>query len=131
MANLNKASKNIVKEEKELDLERFIVIGDRVLVKPKSLDQQTKSGLFLPPGVQEKEKVQSGFVLKTGPGYAVAPPNEEESWKSTHQKPVYIPLQADYGDLAIYLSSHSYEIEYENEKYVIVPQSAILMLIRD
>jgi co-chaperonin GroES (HSP10) len=122
---------NSESENETPNLDQFIVVGDRVLVKPKSLDQTTKSGLFLPPGVQEKEKIQSGYVLKTGPGYAVAPPNEEDSWKNTQQKPVYIPLQAEYGDLAIYLSSHSFEIEYENQKYVIVPQSAILMLIRD
>ncbi len=120
-----------VQSEAEVDISKFVVIGDRVLVKPRSFDQQTKSGLYLPPGVQEKEKIQTGFVLKTGPGYAVAPPNEEESWKSVQQSPKYIPLQAEYGDLAIYLSSHSYEIEYEGQKFVIVPQSAILMLIRD
>lgn len=113
-------------------MDKFIVVGDRVLLKPKSLDNQTKSGLFLPPGVQEKEKIQSGYIVKVGPGYAVAPPSDaDEPWKPTAEHPQYIPLQAQTGDLAIYIQNQSYEIEYKDEKFVIVPQSAILLLIRD
>ncbi|HKJ32707.1 MAG TPA: co-chaperone GroES family protein [Balneolales bacterium] len=113
-------------------VDKFIIIGDRVLLKPKSMDNQTKSGLYLPPGVQEKENIQSGYVVKTGPGYAAAPPSDvEEPWKETDDLPKYIPLQAKTGDLAIYIQSQSHEIEYENEKYIIVPHSAILLLIRD
>ncbi|KER09536.1 MAG: chaperonin [[Candidatus Thermochlorobacteriaceae] bacterium GBChlB] len=110
---------------------KFIIVGDRVLVKPRT-SEQTKSGLFLPPGVQEKEKIQSGYVLKTGPGYAVAPPQDaDEIWKQSAKSPQYIPLQATEGDLAIYLHNYAYEIEYEQEKYMIVPHSAILLLIRE
>lgn len=113
-------------------LDKFIVVGDRVLLKPKTKNNQTKSGLYLPPGVQEKEKIQSGYVVKIGPGYAVAPPSDaDEPWKPTSEHPQYIPLQAQVGDLAIYLQNHSHEIEYEEEKYIIVPQSSILLLIRD
>jgi co-chaperonin GroES (HSP10) len=113
------------------DLDRFIIVGDRVLLRPKELDNQTKSGLYLPPNVKEKETVQSGYVLKTGPGYAVSPPNTDEPWKESNQEPEYIPLQAKYGDLAVYLQSRGQELEFEGEKYVIVPHSSILMLIRD
>ena len=34
------------------------VIGDRVLIKPLSESERTDSGLILPPGVREKEKIQ-------------------------------------------------------------------------
>jgi co-chaperonin GroES (HSP10) len=113
-------------------VDKFIIIGDRVLLKPKSMDNKTKSGLYLPPGIQEKESIQSGYVVKTGPGYAAAPPSDiDEPWKEATDSPKYIPLQAKPGDLAIYLQSQSHEIEYENEKYIIVPHSAILLLIRD
>jgi co-chaperonin GroES (HSP10) len=112
--------------------EKFIVIGDRIVLRPKSTSEKTKTGLYLPPGVQEKEKIQSGFIVKTGPGYAVAPPQEpDEVWKEMNKSPQYIPLQAKEGDLAIYLQSSSHEIEYEDIKYVIVPQSAILLIIRE
>ena len=39
-------------------LKKLIVIGDRLLIKPARPDERTASGLYLPPGVQEKEKVQ-------------------------------------------------------------------------
>ena len=48
-------------------LKKLIVIGDRILIKPSKPDERTESGLYLPPGVQEKEKVQQGYVIKTGP----------------------------------------------------------------
>ncbi|GAJ20670.1 unnamed protein product, partial [marine sediment metagenome] len=66
----------------EKDLRKFIVVGDRVLIKPKSPQQKTKSGLYLPPGVQEKEKIQLGYVLKVGPGYPIpAITDIDEPWK--------------------------------------------------
>jgi chaperonin GroES len=112
-------------------LKKLIVIGDRLLIKPLRGDERTASGLYLPPGVQEREKVQQGYVIKTGPGYAIPMPVEEESWKADEEKVKYIPLQAKEGDLAVFLVSGATEVMYENEKYFIVPQSAILMLERE
>jgi chaperonin GroES len=112
-------------------LKKLIVIGDRLLIKPARPDDRTASGLYLPPGVQEREKVQQGYVIKTGPGYAIPMQVEEESWKPDEEKVKYIPLQAKEGDLAIFLLSAATEVIYENERYFIVPQSAILMLERD
>lgn len=113
------------------NIDKLIVVGDRVLIKPKSANDKTQSGLFLPPGVQEKEKVQSGYILKVGPGYPIPHPVEaEESWKK-EEKIKYVPLQAREGDLAIYLQSGAYQINYEGEKYFIVPQASILLLVRD
>lgn len=112
-------------------LKKLIVIGDRLLIKPTKSDERTASGLYLPPGVQEREKVQQGYVIKTGPGYAIPMPVEEESWKPEEEKIKYVPLQAREGDLAIFLLSGATEVMYENEKYFIVPQSAILMLERE
>ncbi|HEX2936320.1 MAG TPA: co-chaperone GroES family protein [Bacteroidales bacterium] len=114
------------------DISKFIMVGDRVLIKPKSPLDRTKGGLLLPPGVQEKEKIQSGYVVKVGPGYPIpAIAEEDEVWKNKNENVRYVPLQPNEGDLAIYLQSTSWEIEFNNEKYVIVPHSAILMLIRD
>ena len=110
---------------------KLIVIGDRLLIKPLQSDQKTASGLYLPPGVQEKEKVQQGYVIKHGPGYAIPMPVENESWKAEEEQVKYIPLQAREGDLAVFLLSGATEVIYENEKYFIVPQSAILMLERE
>ncbi|NPA37335.1 MAG: co-chaperone GroES [Chlorobi bacterium] len=114
------------------DLDKFILIGDRVLIKPKTPESKTKSGLLLPPTVQQKEKIHSGYIIKTGPGYPIpAIVDVEEPWHSKDEQVKYVPLQPKTGDLAIYLQNSGYEIEYKNEKYIIISQSAILMLIRD
>jgi co-chaperonin GroES (HSP10) len=112
-------------------LKKLIVIGDRVLIRLSKPNEQTPSGLYLPPGVQEKEKVQQGYIIKTGPGYAIPLPVEDEPWKTEEEQVKYIPLQAREGDLAIFLLSGATEVMYAGEKYFIVPQSAILMLERD
>jgi co-chaperonin GroES (HSP10) len=110
---------------------KLIVIGDRVLIRLAKPNERTESGLYLPPGVQEREKVQQGYIIKTGPGYAIPSPMEEEPWKNKEDQVKYIPLQAKEGDLAIFLLSAATEVLYENEKFYIVPQSAILMLERE
>jgi chaperonin GroES len=116
----------------EQKLEKFILVGDRVLIKPKTPHDKTNSGLYLPPGVQEKESIQSGYVLKVGPGYPIPAINEaDEPWKDKSSEVRYVPLQPREGDLAIFLQKSGWEIEFNNEKYVIVPHNAILMLIRD
>ena len=113
-------------------LRKLIVVGDRILIKPTTPSERTASGLYLPPGVQEKEKVQWGYVMKTGPGYALPmPADEDDAWKPQEEKVKYIPLQAREGDLAIFHMGAATEIQYQEEKYFIVPQSAILMLERD
>ena len=110
---------------------KLVVIGDRVLIRPSKPNEKTESGLYLPPGVQEKEKVQQGVIIKTGPGFIIPMPVEDESWKSEDEKVKYVPLQAKEGDLAIFLLSGATEVVYGGSKYYIVPQSAILMLERE
>ncbi len=121
---------SLIIEEK--DLEKFIMVGDRLLVKPKNPSGKTKSGLFLPPTVQENEKVQSGYIVKVGPGYPIpAISEEDEQWKEKSNDVKYVPLQTQVGDLAVYLSRSGHEIEFNNEKYIILPHSSVLMIIRD
>lgn len=112
-------------------LKRLIVVGDRVLIKPKDPTDRTNSGLYLPPTVQEKEQVQSGYVIKVGPGYPIPSPSEDEPWKETEEKIKYMPLQAQEGDVALYLQRSAIELQYEGEQYVIVQQASILMLERE
>jgi chaperonin GroES len=114
------------------DFQKFIVVGDRVLIKPKSPQKRTKTGLYLPPNVSENEKVISGYVVKVGPGYPIpAISVDDEPWKEKRDEVKYVPLQAKEGDLAIFLQNNAYELEFKTEKYYIVTHSAILMLIRD
>ncbi len=125
------SNKVIMRITSDNRFKKLIVIGDRILIKPEKLDERTASGLYLPPGVQEKEKVQQGYVIKTGPGYAIPMPVDDEPWKSEDEQVKYVPLQAREGDLAIFLLSGATEVMYEGERYFIVPQSAILMLERE
>jgi len=121
---------SLIIEEK--DLEKFIMIGDRVLIRPKNQQGITASGLYLPPTVQENEKTHSGYVVKVGPGYPIpAMTDTDEPWKEKKDEVKYVPLQAKSGDLAVYLSNNGWEIEFNKEKYIILPHSSILMVIRD
>jgi chaperonin GroES len=113
-------------------LKKLIVVGDRVLIKPSKQSDQTESGLYLPPTVQEKEKIQKGYVIKVGPGYPLpVPADEDDMWKGKEEQIKYLPLQAQEGDLAIFLQKGAIEVMYESEKYYIVPQVSILMLERE
>jgi len=113
-------------------LKKLIVVGDRVLIRLKKPNEKTGSGLYLPPGVQEKEKVQQGYIIKAGPGYPIPMPVEDhEPWMENEEKVKYVPLQAKEGDLAIFLLSGAHEVMYEGEKYFIVSQGSILMLERE
>ena len=110
----------------------LIIVGDRVLIDPDEGTDKTTSGLYLPATVKEKEKVVGGYVVKTGPGYAIHEAGvSDEPWTSGKKKEVkYIPLQANEGDYAIFLKDSAVEIEFEGKKYLIVPNSGILALVR-
>ena len=45
-------------------LKKLIVIGDRILIKPLQPEQRTASGLYLPPGVQERKKFSKDMLSK-------------------------------------------------------------------
>jgi len=111
----------------------LIIVGDRVLIELDEKMDKTTSGLYLPPTVKEKEKVAGGHIVKVGPGYPVDDPNViiEEAWSTKKRLDMrYIPLQAVEGDYAIFLKEASVEVEFEGKKYLIVPHSAILALVR-
>lgn len=112
---------------------QVVVIGDRILLQLDVEGDRMKSGLYLPPSVREKEKVAMGRVVKVGPGYPIPNPNytDDEPWSQPKDPMRYIPLQAREGDYALFLREQGIEVEFEERKYLIVPQSAVLMLVRD
>jgi chaperonin GroES len=119
----------------EMDSKKqLIVVGDRVLVNPDETREKTNFGLYLPQGIEEKQKVQSGFVIKTGPGYPLPDPMDigDEPWdKSSRKEKKYLPLQVEEGDFILFLRKSAIEIEFEKKRYLIVPQSAILIIVRE
>jgi len=113
---------------------QILVVGDRVLIKPDKGEKKSKAGLYLPPSVIEKQEILSGVIVEVGPGIPMGNPedNIDEPWSSNDNSSVkYIPTQADIGDIALFLNKASIEIKIENDDFLIVPQSAILILIRD
>ncbi len=114
--------------EKEL-----IPVGDKILIEPDEGENLTDYGLYLPQTVKDKEKVQSGKVIKAGPGYPIFDPTilDEEPWRVSRSKGKYFPLQAKEGDYCIFLKDSAVEVEFEKKKYLVVPQSAILLIVRE
>jgi len=112
---------------------KIIIVGDRVLVRADEEKARTSLGLYLPQGVESKEKVQGGYVEKVGPGYPLPSPGDisDDPWSNEHKEQKYLPLQAEEGDYALFVRKAALEIEIDKEEYLIVPQAAILLLIRD
>ena len=113
---------------------QILIVGDRVLIRPDKGEKKSKAGLYLPPSVIEKQEILSGVVVEVGPGIPMGNPEDQlnEPWSASDSSLVkYIPTQAELGDVALFLNKASIEVKIENEDYLIVPQSAILILIRD
>lgn len=115
------------------ELDKLKVIGDRVLIFPDTGHDRTSSGLYLPPTVTEKETVQGGYIVAVGPGTPMADPEgEQDLWQQSDTSKVkYLPLEVEVGDYALYLKKFAIDIKYEDEKYIIVPMSGILVVERD
>ena len=112
---------------------QVLVVGDRVLIRPDTGESKSPAGLYLPPSVIEKQEVRGGMVVEVGPGIPLGSPDSsfDEPWKDKGSDVKYIPTQAEIGDYALFLGKASIEIKIEDKDYLIVSQSAILILIRD
>lgn len=116
------------KNKKEL-----IVVGDRVLIRAEEGEERSRVGLYLPPSAVDNQTVQGGTVVATGPGTPVSAPTEldSEPWKIGSSEARYLPVQAQVGDYAIFFRRAAFEITFEGEKYLVVPQAAVLTLVRE
>ncbi len=116
------------KENKEL-----IVVGDRVLVRIEEGEERTNVGLYLPPTALDSQAVQGGTIVATGPGLPMPAPdaNADEPWRTPARETRFIPMQARTGDYALFFRKAAVEITFEGERYLVVPQAAILALVRD
>jgi co-chaperonin GroES (HSP10) len=111
---------------------QLIIVGDRLLVKPNEGEERTETGLVLPASAVQDQQVRQGRVIKVGPGIPVPDPGDiDEPWKKQEDEARYVPLQAREGDTALFLKKASVEIKFEGERYLIVPNGAVLMLIRE
>lgn len=111
---------------------QLVVVGDRVLIEPEEGEERSNVGLYLPATAVENQAVQTGRVVATGPGTPISAPTEldEEPWRITGGEAKFLPVQAEVGDYAIFFRRAAVEITFEETKYLVVPQAAILVLIR-
>ncbi len=111
---------------------KLVVVGDRVLIQPEEGENRTNVGLYLPPTAIDRQAVQGGRVVATGPGTPLSPPTEldEEPWKTPDAGMRYVPVQARVGDYALFFRKAAVEITFEGTRYLVVPQAAILVLVR-
>jgi chaperonin GroES len=112
----------------------LLVVGDRVLIRLEDGEERTKVGLYLPATAVDGQQVQGGTIVATGPGYQLPAVEEhlDEPWKISGTKETrYVPMQARVGDYALFFRKAAVEITFENERYLVVPQAAILTLARD
>jgi chaperonin GroES len=108
------------------------VVGDRVLISPEDGENRTRVGLYLPPSAVEAQQVQSGTIVATGPGDPVVDlaAYENEPWRADERALRHRPMQARVGDVAIFFRKAAIEVTWENRTYLVVPQQAILVLLR-
>ena len=118
----------MLRRDKEL-----IVVGDRVLVKVEDGEERTNVGLYLPPTAVDNQAVQGGTIVATGPGLPMPSPDafSDEPWRAPTRETRFIPMQAKTGDYALFFRKAAVEITFDNERFLVVPQAAILALVRE
>ena len=80
--------------------------------------------------------VQGGEIVATGPGLPMPDlaDQPDEPWRiggGTRRETRYVPMQARAGDYALFFRKAAVEITFEHERYLVVPQTAILALVRE
>ena len=108
---------------------KLIVMGDRVLIAPKEGEERTTIGLYLPATAVERQAVQTGEIVATGPGTPMAEPAalDEEPWRIANAETKFMPMQAKVGDCAIFFRKAAFENTFEVDLYRCVPLAACLV----
>jgi co-chaperonin GroES (HSP10) len=117
------------KGDKEL-----LVVGDRVLIRLEEGEERSKVGLYLPATAVDSQQVQAGTIVATGPGQPLPSVEDhlDEPWRIAGSRETrYVPMQARVGDYALFFRKAAVEITFEGERFLVVPQAAILALARE
>ncbi len=89
-------------------------IGDRVVVRPKSAEEMTKSGIILPDTA--KERPQEGEVMAVGTGRIM-------------DDGTVVPLAVKVGDTVLFSKYGGTEIKIGGEEYIILREDDILAIL--
>ena len=114
---------------------KLIVVGDRLLVRPEEGDERTNAGLYLPQTAIASRQAAGGEVVSVGPGVPIVNPLDmsEDSWTEGGEaaRAHYLPMQAQEGDYVLFMRKAAVEITFEKRAYLIVPNGAVLVLVRE
>src|SRR5919112_2706431 len=115
---------------------QLLVVGDRVLIQVEDGEERSKVGLYLPPTAVDNQAVQGGRIVATGPGQPMpdlSGDGSDEPWRvgERTRETRYVPMQARAGDYALFFRKAAVEITFEGERYLVVPQGALLALVRE
>mgnify|MGYP001053781072 FL=1 len=89
-------------------------IGDRVVVRPKSAEETTKSGIILPDTA--KERPQEGEVMAVGTGRIM-------------DDGTVVALTVKVGDTVLFSKYGGTEIKIGGEEYIILREDDILAVL--
>ena len=89
-------------------------MSDRVVVKPKDREKETKSGIVLPDTATERP--QQGDVLSVGPGRVLDSGNRAE-------------VDLKVGDTVLFAKYSGTEFKHEDEDLLILAERDILAVI--
>ena len=91
-------------------------LGDRVVVKPLSREEVTKSGIVLPDTA--KEKPQEGSVIAVGPGRVL----------DNGQR---VAMELKVGDRVLFAKYAGTEFKREDEELLILSEKDILAVVTE
>ena len=57
--------------------------------------------------------------------------NNEEPWRVAMRETRFVPMQARTGDYALFFRKAAVEITFDGDRFLVVPQTAILALVRE
>lgn len=90
-------------------------LGDRVVVRPLTKEEVTRSGLVLPDTAQEKP--QEGEVLSVGPGRVL---------DNGHK----VPMELKQGDKVVYARYAGTEFKLDEDELLILGERDILAVMK-
>jgi chaperonin GroES len=89
-------------------------IGDRIVVRPKSAEEMTKSGIILPDTA--KERPQEGEVMAVGTGRIM-------------DDGTVVALSVKVGDTVLFSKYGGTEIKLGGEEYIILREDDVLAVL--
>lgn len=117
-----------------IDGQEIILVGDRLLLRPEEGESVSRAGLILPATVADAEQVQAGRVVAVGPGVAMPPAQFDWSdapSSAASAPPRWVAMQARVGDLALFRRKAGVEIRLRQDRFVVVPHDALLVILRE